>query len=465
MTSSNKNEKTITVPHEVLAKLPTSYLNPQCVQVGKEILVCGGSDNNQCYSFHTVKNAYKEICAYPKSVKLKRHVVVKYINQSGDVMLLSFGGLHRHTLQMRYRSVWKEEEEEEEEEEKEKEKINEWIPCPCTIGKPGDNMFDARGVIGGSKNHLLFVLHQPNQMVVFDLSDSVKYVTKGDLPTTSIMSGCCFVRTRPCEMALLSNTEVLLIKFDERTCSFQFDSCAMHPLVRYTFNYAYIYVKDLLVLFGGFDSFYLNKVRVYSLKKRACEELTFKLPTSLDSSFAIINDDNTCVHLIGGFNGVERSTQHYRIRLFHVVPIEKLFVFSYKNAKTEIEVTLLMQSWLRSIKMHRFGWIKEFDAMIAQFLSTLGLFFSFLEGLYTKIKYTAQPHTQHIGTTNVIQAAHVFVAIILHFFFCICDKSIPDARACPTSITLIINVYVILLHDKYLFKKFRMVTNRQSKAL
>ncbi|ETO02746.1 hypothetical protein RFI_34667 [Reticulomyxa filosa] len=53
------------------------------------------------------------ICNYPSDVKLSGHCVVKLVdnnnnnnNDSNQITLLSFGGYNKHTLVMKYVSVW-----------------------------------------------------------------------------------------------------------------------------------------------------------------------------------------------------------------------------------------------------------------------------------------------------------------------------------------------------------------------
>src|SRR5947208_542183 len=99
----------------IMSSLPVTLCCSQCVIFREEILICGGLKNNKCYSYHTLKQQYKEICEYPADIILFGHCVIKYESNfdnnenSNTITLLSFGGGKRstpHTLLMKYQSVW-----------------------------------------------------------------------------------------------------------------------------------------------------------------------------------------------------------------------------------------------------------------------------------------------------------------------------------------------------------------------
>ncbi|ETO33458.1 hypothetical protein RFI_03647, partial [Reticulomyxa filosa] len=94
---------------QILKDLPIAISQSQCVLHKDEILICGSLDDSNCYSYHTLKSEYKFICEYPSNVTLIGHCVVKLVDSSkssNQITLLSFGGLKKHTLIMKYVSVW-----------------------------------------------------------------------------------------------------------------------------------------------------------------------------------------------------------------------------------------------------------------------------------------------------------------------------------------------------------------------
>ncbi|ETO15090.1 hypothetical protein RFI_22274 [Reticulomyxa filosa] len=133
------NQHIITsAPFQILKDLSNQFSQSQCVLYKHEILIC------ECYSYHTLKNEYKFICKYPSAIKLHGHCVVKLINNN-EITLLSFGGLFKHTLIMKYVSIWSDI-------SKKLNNHNEWIPFtdnhnhPIIIGRDEDdywwNVFD-----------------------------------------------------------------------------------------------------------------------------------------------------------------------------------------------------------------------------------------------------------------------------------------------------------------------------------
>ena len=118
-----------------LPALPDPFNLAQCVSFPqtKELLICGGQYNRNCYSFHLQKQEYKLICEYPDDIKLAGHIVIPYPSSRDDnqnfnqdasptINLLSFGGneyIAYHTLVIKYKSVWNDQEKDNEESEKE----------------------------------------------------------------------------------------------------------------------------------------------------------------------------------------------------------------------------------------------------------------------------------------------------------------------------------------------------------
>ncbi|ETO08729.1 hypothetical protein RFI_28658, partial [Reticulomyxa filosa] len=136
--------------------------------LNNEIIICGGVNKSDCYSYHMIKNQYKLICSYPEEVTLLGHCVVKLANDkksANGTTLLSFGGRYKHTLVMKYVSVWG----------KESNGIakdcNQWFPFidknsnrAVSIGRDEDIYSEVRAVIGGSNNNLLFVMYLPKNI-------------------------------------------------------------------------------------------------------------------------------------------------------------------------------------------------------------------------------------------------------------------------------------------------------------
>src|SRR3569623_1268613 len=87
-----------------------------------------------------------------------------------------------HTLVMKYKTVWNDQEKDNEESEKE---LNKWSPLPNNFKfgeKQEKELIGARALIGGSKQHLLFITYHPNKIDVLDLKsfeylDNLKHHT------------------------------------------------------------------------------------------------------------------------------------------------------------------------------------------------------------------------------------------------------------------------------------------------
>ncbi|ETO04393.1 hypothetical protein RFI_33004, partial [Reticulomyxa filosa] len=189
--TKTKPSQQITTHFQTLKELPILLERSQCVLHKHELLICGGYQQRACYSYHTLKNEYKFICEYPSDVQLIGHCVVKLIDNYNLITLLSFGSDYdgnKHTLVMKYVSVWSDEDENKNETNKSKQfnqfnqfnqlnqlnksnNYNQWIPFtdnhdhPIIFGRDEKHNYEgARALIGGINNHLLFITYYLNNI-------------------------------------------------------------------------------------------------------------------------------------------------------------------------------------------------------------------------------------------------------------------------------------------------------------
>ncbi|ETO24080.1 hypothetical protein RFI_13077, partial [Reticulomyxa filosa] len=320
--SEQKHDISASIFFQTLKNLLTPLSSAQCITHRLEILICGGSNERECYSYHTVTNEYKLICKYPIAIELDGHCVVKIKDKNDNITLLSFGGKNKHTLIMKYVSVWNDESNT----EKLPRNYNKWVSFvdndnrPITLGRDEDNYCGIRAVIGGSKNHLLFLTRYPNNIDVFDLN-TYQFIKYDTLPTDNYSYYHCFVSNlenaqdiitkvgkRKSEMLLFCKKTGLSIEYDEDSNTFQFQKLSVCDEIAPFRNYACICVNDVILFFGGWDSQISNTVVSKSIYKYSIREnkwTTFPgmLPSLLYDSAAILSEDNTYVHIIGGWNG------------------------------------------------------------------------------------------------------------------------------------------------------------------
>ncbi|ETO34805.1 hypothetical protein RFI_02282 [Reticulomyxa filosa] len=154
-----------TTSFQILKDLPTSLSESQCVLHKHELLLCGGANKRTCYSYHTLKNEYKFICKYPRDVELNGHCVMKLVDNdnedSNQIILLSFGGYPKHTLTMKYVSIW----DNMSNKSNDSNNFNEWIHQFIIERNKYHYYGGLRAVIGGRNNNLLFITY-PNYICV-----------------------------------------------------------------------------------------------------------------------------------------------------------------------------------------------------------------------------------------------------------------------------------------------------------
>ncbi|ETO13714.1 hypothetical protein RFI_23656, partial [Reticulomyxa filosa] len=294
-----------------------------------ELLICGGYKERNCYSYHTLKNEYKFICSYPNDVNLNGHCVVKLVDNnknkdSNEITLLSFGGYYKHTLIMKYVSVWSNDDNN----DNKSYICNQWIPFtdnhnnPIMIGS--DYMQGARALIGGSNNHLLFITYTFKNICVFDLNkfQFIKYHT---LPTYNNICYHCFVLKpengqetieineenkikKKCEMLLFYNNTFEFYKL--RVC----DDIAIFGC------YAYVHINNTILFFGGRSltgkSLVIsNELHKYLIQEKTWSTLEITLPNVLRYCSAILSEDNTYIHMIEENIGKDTVTTHMKIKV------------------------------------------------------------------------------------------------------------------------------------------------------
>ncbi|ETO31209.1 hypothetical protein RFI_05912 [Reticulomyxa filosa] len=365
-------------PFQSLKDLPITLSQSQCVLHKHEILICGGYGRRACYSYHTLKNEYKFICEYPSDVYLEGHCVVKLVDNNNDkdsdkITLLSFGsnfdGDYRHTLVMKYVSVWSNDSSENE--INKSNNYNQWVPFtdnqnhPIIIGD-NDNYVGVRAVIGGSNNHLLFITYWEKNISVFNLN-TFQVINDDTLPIDPYIYYHCFVsnseneqeknKEKIYEMLLFYEDIRLSIEYDEDNNNFQFYELTVCDDIEPLHNYAYVCISDTIFFFGG--NCYNNRSKsVYKYLIRENKLMTFEntLPSPLEYCAAILNEEDNNIHIIGGIDNEGKELTHMKtkVRIWDASQLSKN------------EIKFIIQHWIGNL-MIKLGWIDDFDRIIFKY--------------------------------------------------------------------------------------------------
>ncbi|ETO06156.1 hypothetical protein RFI_31242 [Reticulomyxa filosa] len=273
---------------QTLPELPKPFTSLQCILFKDELLVCGGFQTNDCYSYHTLKKQYKYICSYPNDIELRGHCVVQLIHSqtnSNEIHLLSFGGQVKNkmkqTFSMKYKSVW-EISDSKSEHHSIDQSFNIWIRHnqDTNIGKLEDDLEGLRGLIGGINNDLLFITHYPENIEVIDLK-TMKPLTgikNNIIPREKHTFGIdyhCFVPLAMNNEKLINHFILfcrntgLLIKYDEQNKTFHYEKLPICTALNDFIACSFVYFYDFIFLFGGINSkFEITKnLYKYSMKE------------------------------------------------------------------------------------------------------------------------------------------------------------------------------------------------------
>ncbi|ETO11071.1 hypothetical protein RFI_26305 [Reticulomyxa filosa] len=382
----NQNISTST-PFQSLKELSVPLYLSQRVLYKHEILICGGYEERACYSYHTLKNEYKFICEYPSDVDLIGHCVVKLVDNNKDkneITLLSFGssllGESKHTLIMKYVSVWDNGNNNKMNKPKKLKKsnnCNEWTPFtdnhnnPIQIGRDEDDYTGMCAVIGGRSNNLLFITHSPNNISVYDLN-TFQFIKHDTLPTDDYIEHHCFVsksendeemtkkNKKNNEMLLFCKKTGLLIEYNEDSNTFQFHQLPVCDNIAPFFHYAYVCINDVILFFGGWNDIgwiVSKSVHKYSIQENKWTTFQNTLPSPLEGCVAILNEDDTYIHIIGGQNDKNTTV------LTHMKTKVRVWDPSQLSKN---EIKFVTQYWIRNLKI-KLGWIDDFDKIIIRY--------------------------------------------------------------------------------------------------
>ncbi|ETO32823.1 WD repeat-containing protein, partial [Reticulomyxa filosa] len=349
-----------------LQDLPIPLPNSQCVLHKHEILICGGSGERVCYSYHTLKNKYKLICLYP-NIMLYGHCVVKLVDnnkKSNEITLLSFGGFPRHILAMKYVSVWSNEC------KLNNPSYNQWITFtdnhnnPIHIGRNEDSYEGVRAVIGGSNNHLLFITYRLQNISVFDLN-TFKFIKHDTIPTRDSII-IAFKKKTKDEMILFCKETGLSIAYNEHNNIFQFHKLPICDDITLR-EYAYVCINGSILFFGGFTKYIVSNILYkYSIQEKIWTKFRHTLPIPLFNSFGILNEDNTHIHIIGGLNSKMISSR------MHIKTKTSKWMDKKMQQLTKNEIQVVIHHWIRISKI-KLGWINDFNKIIIKYVSSFQL--------------------------------------------------------------------------------------------
>ncbi|ETO15322.1 putative protein, unknown function [Reticulomyxa filosa] len=321
-----------TTHFQTLKELPTPLADSQCVLHKHELFICGDKYERACYSYHTLKNEYKLICEYSSNVTLCGHCVVKLEDSNSN----NDKDNNQITL-----FVWNDDNNngENQNETNKSKKLNElhqlnksnnynqWVPFtdnhnhPIIIGRDHDDYEGARALLVEINNNFVFNLN------------TFQYIKHDKLPTNNDIWFHCFISKsengqvqemmktnqkykQNYQMLLFCKETGLSIEYDEDTKTFQFQELPVCDDIAPFYEYAYVCINDVILLFDGCNwsrNVVSKSVHKYSIRENKWMTFQNTLSSPLYDCVAILSEDNTYVHIIGGFDGKQRMLTHMKI--------------------------------------------------------------------------------------------------------------------------------------------------------
>ncbi|ETO08854.1 hypothetical protein RFI_28533, partial [Reticulomyxa filosa] len=263
--------------------------------------------------------------------------VIKSLYYLLDLLII---GKKRHTLVMKYISVWSNILDTTNK-PNELSNYNEWVPFtdnhnqPIIIGRNENYNYEGlRAVIGGINNHLLFITYLPKDISVFDLN-KFQFIKHDNLPSYNSIQFHCFVlnsengqvqetmktNKQNYQMLLFKERTGLSIEYNEDSNTFQFHKLPVCDSIAPFSYYAYVNFYDTILFFGGWNSRYgtnaVSKlVHKYSIRENKWMTFENILPSPLYSCVAILNKEDSYIHIIGGRDDKYASLlNHIKIKI------------------------------------------------------------------------------------------------------------------------------------------------------
>ncbi|ETN97532.1 hypothetical protein RFI_39997 [Reticulomyxa filosa] len=115
------------------------------------------------------------------------------------------------------------------------------------------------------------------------------------------------------QMLLFKHNTGISIEYDEDNNTFQSQILPVCDNIATLFCYAYVCINDVILFFGGFSSDIVsNSVHKYSIRENKWMTFQNTLPSPLCKCVAILSEDNTYVHIIGGASEKQVTSTHIK---------------------------------------------------------------------------------------------------------------------------------------------------------
>ncbi|ETO15252.1 hypothetical protein RFI_22112 [Reticulomyxa filosa] len=325
----------------------------QCVSFRDEILICGGRYNNDCYSYHIVKQEYKRICSYPSEIRLFGHKVVSYTSHTdtNTVTIISFGGSFTtsHNLMMRYQSVWEElsppiqNANENESQSQVKAKINKWIPLPnrLDLNKGYVESRYVGAVVSGSNNEFLFITRKPHTIDVVDLRSFTYLESHIEEPLIkwnylefddhSVVP----LNNQKKQFVIVNEKKNWLIQFNEKSKRFSYNTLPECFFLRRHHRFSCCRFHNQIFVVGGYsnESYKLtNQICVYNTDEYYWSKCPLPMPRNLADCAVVANYNLFSLHVIGGVGNLQSHDSHFALIVLSERDIQQMIEYWWKHS-------------------------------------------------------------------------------------------------------------------------------------
>ncbi|ETO01197.1 hypothetical protein RFI_36243, partial [Reticulomyxa filosa] len=194
---------------------------------------------------------------------------------------------------------------------------------------------------------------------VFDLN--IYHLKDDNIPIkdNEIISDHCLIRISDKEMLFFYYKSCILIKYDEYNNKFYFNHIKISDQLSKSVNYCYVYVDDMILLFGGCIDISIASAKIYKfvIINNEWVDIQNNLYIPLTYCVALFSEDDDHINIIGGLNDKnEEVSNHMKINLSVFNPLHLV----------KSEMKDIIQHWIKILQI-KFGWIDDFDTIIMKY--------------------------------------------------------------------------------------------------
>ncbi|ETO07398.1 hypothetical protein RFI_29994 [Reticulomyxa filosa] len=166
-------------------------------------------------------------------------------------------------------------------------------------------------------------------------SKSLHMLAKHTLPFYLFVGNHCIFNTNndnKNELRLFNYNSQVVVRFDEHNNTWESTKFKIDRELEHVFDYSFVCIDGFVIVFGGCcNGTHSSSVKVYCIKTKRWKLCPHKLPGFYFKTCALLNADNTEIHIIGGISRHIILGQHLKIKVNDIIQMVEFSFDILKN--------------------------------------------------------------------------------------------------------------------------------------